>query len=154
MAEELKKTGRKKGKKQKRKGKIVNGERVFHSRKHPRVPLLMEVEYTKGRKLNKGLSHDISHGGVFISSSDPLPGGKTTTIRFVLDPEKEPLKIKGRVAWVLEREKESISHHPTGMGVEFLFDDDKKRVVMGEFVRDLLDLIRIMAITESKRKDV
>jgi len=140
-------------KKREKKGKETNSGQLFHTRKHARVTLQMDVEYNIGEQFEKGVSYNISRGGIFIESDKTLPEGETTTLRFVLDAEQAPVEIKGRVAWVRREEGKSLVEHPAGMGVEFIYDDEKSRNLVSGFVRDLFDLLRIMAIAEKHRKD-
>ena len=140
-----KKRGRKNIKDKRSKG------RIFHSRKHPRVSLEMDVEFHDGNDLVPGKSRDIGAGGIYIASSNPLPDGSDTQIRFVLDPEKDAMKVGGRVAWTNDGQERKLDTHPVGMGVEFVEKDEQKRKAIGEFVRDITDLLRIMAITNKRR---
>jgi len=151
LGEGKKRRGIKKGRRKK-----INSfeeDNIFHSRKHPRVQLEMEVEYKKGSKFERAVSHNISKGGMFIKSEEPLPEDKNTVVKFVIDPEKEPLKVRSRVAWTRGGEQSSITKQPPGMGVEFIFEDESERNMIREFVRDLFDLLRIMAITQKKKTD-
>ena len=129
------------------------GEKIFHSRKHQRVPLEMDVQYLNGENYIDARSRDISVGGMYIASSRPLKDDCRTRVRFLLDKEKEAIEVEGRVAWTNEEEALRRKSHPAGMGVEFTEKDDGKRRVVKEFVRDLTDLLRIMAIA-NKRRDV
>ncbi len=151
MGESKKRKG--KGKKEKETKSFNDNGDIFHSRKHPRVQLEMEVEYKKGKRFEKAVSHNISRGGMFIKSEAPLPEEKTTVVKFVIDAEKQPLEVQSRVAWTREPHRDTLSKQPPGMGVEFMYEDESKRDTVGEFVRDLFDLLRIMAITEKKKTD-
>jgi len=127
-------------------------EKVFHTRKYPRVPLAMDVEYQSGERFVSGQSHDIGHGGMFIKSESPLGDGLNTKIRFVMDKEREVVEVEGRVAWTnkgQERKRETL---PKGMGIEFVESNQEKRKLIHDFVRDLTDLMRIMAITNKRRE--
>lgn len=128
-----------------------NKEHVFHSRKYPRVPLEMEVEYQNGDDFVSGRSRDIGQGGMYIKSESPLNDGINTKIRFVLDKGKETVEVGARVAWTSKGEDRKRDILPRGMGVEFVENDQEKRKLIGEFVRDLSDLMRIMAITNKRR---
>lgn len=143
-----KKTPKKKAAKKKKK---MNDERVFHSRKHPRIPFNMEVEFKTGDSFIKGESENISRGGIFIKSDELLPGGEKTFIKFVLDPELKPVEIESRVAWVQKSGEKYPADVLSGMGVEFIDGDTDKKKIVGNFVRDLFDLWRIMAITEKRK---
>ena len=126
-------------------------EKVFHSRKHPRVPIEMDVEYRYGESFVPGKSRNIGQGGMYIQSESPLSDGINTRIRFVLDKESDAVEVDGRVAWSNSGEERRREPLPSGMGIEFVENNENKRKLIGEFVRDLTDIMRIMAITSKKR---
>ena len=140
-------------KKEEREKQTSGEERIFHSRKYARVSLQMDVEFDNGRQFEKGASHNISFGGIFVKSEKPLPLGEMTRVRFVLDPEKKPVEIGGRIAWVRNPEEKPLADNPTGMGIEFIYENDDSRKLVGGFVRDLFDLLRIMAISEKYKNN-
>lgn len=127
-------------------------DKVFYSRKHPRVPLEMEVEYMNGEAMKKGVTNDISRGGLYIKSDSPLEEGKLTVVKFTLEKEKAPLELRAKVVWRNEGMEGKKMKKPRGMGLEFVEENEEKKRIVREFVRDLTDLLRIMAIT-NKRKD-
>lgn len=126
-------------------------EKIFYSRKHSRVPLEMEVEYMNGETMKRGVTINISRGGLYIKSDKPLEEGKFTVVKFVLEKEKVPLELQARVVWRNEGVESGKMKKPTGMGLEFVEKDEEKNRVVKEFVRDLTDLLRIMAITNKKK---
>ena len=132
-------------------GERQDKERVFHSRKYNRVPIEMEVEFQTDNDFVPGWSRDISPGGIYVKSGAPLKNGATTRIRFILDKEKEPVEVDCKVAWTNEGEIRKREADPRGMGIEFVDKDNNKRQVIREFVRDLTDLLRIMAVSNKRR---
>lgn len=146
-----KKKGGEKGKETRPTPKADEKEKIFYSRKHPRVPLEMEVEYMNGETMKKGLTNDISRGGVYIKADQPLEEGKLTVVKFVLEKEKSPLELQAKVVWRNESVGGKKVKKPIGMGLEFVEENEDKKMVIREFVRDLTDLLRIMAITNKKK---
>jgi len=59
---------------------------------------------------------DVSNGGLFISTPEPLNEGDEVTLLLYLD-EAEPLEARARVRWVRDEE---TGVEKAGMGVEFL----------------------------------
>jgi c-di-GMP-binding flagellar brake protein YcgR len=98
--------------------------RLIHSkaasrRKHPRVPLATQIYCQECMSL--AFSRDVSRGGMFVETRDPLPIGSEITIRFHLGDE-------GPIVVALAE----VKYHVTklGMGVHFLelSAADRKRI--------------------------
>lgn len=70
-------------------------------------------------KARKEFLADLSAGGAFVRSADPLMPGETVTLQLrpSLTLAMLPLKLKGRVAWVRR------TGTAPGMGIEFAVDD-------------------------------
>lgn len=114
-------------------------ERVFYSRKHPRIPFEMEVEFKIGSEYQKGLTRNISQGGIFITIAEPLADGTNTYVKFTMDPRRKPLELAGKVAWKFDAKNEERPEITEGMGIEFNYKNDLERDEIYGFVRDLLD---------------
>ena len=63
-------------------------------------------------------SKNISKGGIFIATHDPLPVGSQVTVRFTVPTIDEPITVDGEVRWVREF-RDDISEQVPGMGVQF-----------------------------------
>ena len=61
---------------------------------------------------------NISLGGMFVVSGEPRPAGTTLELSFKLPEQPAPVRGRGRVAWV--RERDEGLERPPGMGVRFL----------------------------------
>ena len=73
---------------------------------------------------------DISRGGVFIRSKQPLPVGTKVNLKFsVIVDDFETVEGEGEVVRVLE-DGENI-----GMGVQFVFLTEESRNIVEELVR-------------------
>jgi hypothetical protein len=93
-------------------------EAPVERRKHPRYPFQSDVEVQWGFEVLAALITDISAGGMFIATNNPLWVGATFTARLLLG---EPMNIHCVVRRVLPGK---------GMGVLFqdLDDATKKRL--------------------------
>jgi len=98
--------------------------RLIHSksasrRKHPRVPLVTQIYCQECMSL--AFSRDVSRGGMFVDTRDPLPIGSEITLRFHLGDD-------GPIVEALAE----VKYHVTklGMGVRFLelSAADRKRI--------------------------
>lgn len=65
-------------------------------------------------------SIDLSTGGLFLATENPLPADTPLKMEFVLPTSETTICCKARVAWVNEAELRKKKTIPTGMGVQFL----------------------------------
>lgn len=94
-------------------------QRTRDRRQFPRVPLATQIYCDECMTL--AFSRDLSEGGMFIETREPLREGARINVRFHLDDEGPVVVASAKVCYVVER---------LGMGVEFLemFPDDRARV--------------------------
>jgi len=126
-------------------------------RKHPRVPIAMPVQFELDGQFISGSTRNISQGGVFIEASEHLANGDATRVRMQFDDESTPIEVEGEVVWVADIAHttygfpppgKSDKDAPKGMGVRFREMQANSKRALACFVRDLQDLLRIMAIAE------
>jgi LysM repeat protein len=67
------------------------------------------VDYVVGGAAFRDCIANISEGGAFIETSNPLEPGSPITLSFSLFHDQQPIKVVGEVAWA----------GPTGVGVRF-----------------------------------
>ena len=80
------------------------------NRRHLRILLRTSVEYSTKDRSDKGFTHDISGGGVFIETRMPFRSEEDIYLNFILPEDPETLiRIHGRIARI----------SPNGIGVEF-----------------------------------
>ncbi len=77
-------------------------------RLNPRAPLATQVQCDQCMSL--AFSRDISLGGMFIETTDPLPIGSALTVRFNLDQREKIVSATARISYQIEK---------MGMGVVF-----------------------------------
>ena len=83
-------------------------------RKHERITI--NREFQDADQFIVEYVQNISRGGIFIRSDDPLPVGTLVNLRFtVIMDELETIEGVGRVAWVAP----SGTKEQSGMGVVF-----------------------------------
>jgi LysM repeat protein len=78
-------------------------------REFPRIPCRVLVDYVVGGAAYRDCIANISEGGAFIETSNPLEPGGPITLSFSLFHDQQPIKVVGEVAWA----------GPTGVGVRF-----------------------------------
>lgn len=78
---------------------------------------------------------NISKGGLFINSRQPLPQGTTVRLIIQLPDAPFPFDLTGRVVRVIEADNPGAE--APGMGVEFVDIDEDKRARIEKFVEKL-----------------
>ena len=87
----------------------------------------MEVTFTSDSQFFVGLAGDLSEGGVFVSTYQPLPIGARVAIEFTLP--SGVVKAKGTVRWT-----RSASDGATpGIGISFDAIPDETRAKIAAF---------------------
>lgn len=91
------------------------------ARTPPRASARLRVHYGTGtQKLLVDYSVNLSTGGVFIESRELLPAETPLSLEFCLPEGKQPIRCRGRVAWVNTTDRPVSAGLPPGMGVQFL----------------------------------
>jgi uncharacterized protein (TIGR02266 family) len=87
-------------------------------REFPRVPLNTEVlrEFTDIDELAKEYCDNLSLGGMFIKSSNPLPVGTTFAFKLKTSADGKDISGTARVEWLHQEEGKEAD----GMGVRFI----------------------------------
>jgi uncharacterized protein (TIGR02266 family) len=84
-------------------------------RRSPRAPLTVRISYSTVDALFSEFTRNINEGGLFIETESPPPADTRVVLNFQLPGSEEPIRARGRVAWVQGASDEG----PAGMGVEF-----------------------------------
>jgi c-di-GMP-binding flagellar brake protein YcgR len=82
--------------------------RMVEKRQCPRAPLATHVEHRSGTSL--GLSREISAGGMFIETDQPVPVNSKLDLLFHLDDQTPVVRARAEVLYVIAK---------LGMGVRF-----------------------------------
>ncbi len=87
-------------------------------RTSPRPPVKMQVLY--GEKKITDYSVNLSTGGLFLETENPLPEEERLTLKFQLSEDEPPISCQGRVTWVNSPDSPQKTNLPPGMGIQFL----------------------------------
>lgn len=90
------------------------------SRVEPRVAARLEVTYGAGQQALTDFSVNISSGGIFLETANPLPVATDLQLTFTLPTRKTPIRCTGRVAWTNHAEMPVKPSMPAGIGVQLL----------------------------------
>lgn len=94
----------------------------------------LRVKYKQGGAVMVDTTDDISEGGAFILSDDPIPVGSRVELKLLPPGSLFGVGVKAVVAWRRDRGRR-------GFGVEFLFDSDRQRKRVARLVGTLKEQI-------------
>ena len=106
------------------------------SRKSERLQHELLVAYRTVDGFITDWAVNISHGGVFINTRNPLAVGSVVRLIVSLPGAEFPFDLTGRVIRVHPYDPEGSGPVP-GMGLEFIDIDDEKRARLERFVERL-----------------
>jgi uncharacterized protein (TIGR02266 family) len=104
---------------------------VADKRKYTRVPISVKVTNLSSGNFSYYHATNISIGGIFLKSSEPLPLKTKIHIKFSL-PEAKALELKGKVVRVQKYEKNQ--EFSVGMGIKFTHVSDEVKKSIEEFI--------------------
>jgi uncharacterized protein (TIGR02266 family) len=93
-------------------------------RTHKRFLKTLEVRYSSVKGLISDWTMNISKGGMFISTRDPLPEGTTLTLKLKVPESKEEITLEGEVVWRVKPDESKGTLIP-GMGLKFKNIDEE-----------------------------
>jgi len=104
-------------------------------RKSPRRPLRMRLDYKQetGANFLFEYTQNISKGGIFIGTTQPLPVGTNVVMRFTPPGAEEEIYVEGRVTWVNAWHPDGENPNP-GMGIQFRNLSEEVRDVIARLV--------------------
>ncbi len=98
-------------------GKKGKGLKFLHNRAYPRKEVLAGVHYATPDDSFFGWLHNLSEGGVFIETSQPLSIRTDIALAFTMPESNISIKTKGKVRWTGQN----------GMGLKFKEVDESTR---------------------------
>ncbi|MGA3207234.1 MAG: TIGR02266 family protein [Syntrophales bacterium] len=90
---------------------------VEDNRTNKRFETNIDILYRESGAFIKSHTLNISNGGLFIETENPLPIYSVVTLRMRLPDETEPMEIQGCVVW--SNPKGKNKDFPSGMGIQF-----------------------------------
>lgn len=95
-------------------------------RNHPRIPIALKVEYKRLNSFFADYTKNISRGGTFIRTKNPLSIGTEFMFHLQVPRLEKPLALKGKVQWVVP-EKDASEDQEPGMGIGFVYESEAER---------------------------
>ena len=108
----------------------------INKRKHVRVPVDFEVQFTFDNKQHTAEALNLSIDGMFLKTSYMLLLGDMVELFFHIPKYKEPYWLKARVVWGTWIEGMNL---PTsGMGVQFIDLIPEQKEHLENYIRELI----------------
>jgi len=107
-----------------------------------RVPTVLKVSYASPKEFVENYLHNLSLGGLFIETDDPLSVGEKTDLKIFLPDKEKELEVTGEVVWVrTEPEVTPEGTQPAGMGIRFLnLSKETRERIIGVLSRALHEI--------------
>ncbi len=86
----------------------------------PRVDARLLVRFGPDESILSSYSINLSTGGLFLETDDPLPIDSPLNLEFLLPGPGKKIRCRGRVAWLNSSGRILKRDLPVGMGVQFL----------------------------------
>jgi uncharacterized protein (TIGR02266 family) len=98
-----------------------------------RGEVAFEIKYQTAQEFLSAYSGNISGGGIFIRTEEPLPLNHEVRIRFTLPGMNHQFDCRGIIVWANPSSRQSFL--PSGMGIKFVDMDEAARKLINEFVQ-------------------
>jgi len=102
-------------------------------REEPRVEAEIEVRYRTAQEFLSAYSLNISGGGIFVRTPEPLPLNHPVRLRFMLPGISHRFEVNGIVVW--SNPGSSRSSLPPGMGIKLVDLDPHSKQLLAGFIK-------------------
>ncbi|UCD87913.1 MAG: TIGR02266 family protein [Desulfobacterales bacterium] len=116
--------------------KMINRVCEFSAREGIRLIETLSVTYKDKRSFVKAYTGNVSGGGLFIKTEQPLKKGEDFLAKLELPGLSDPVVIKCEVIWTRKREEET-DVYPAGMGVKFIEMTKENNKILRKYLRDI-----------------
>ena len=106
-----------------------------HHRRTARVPIEIKIQYKRINAFITDFTRDISGGGLFVRSDEPLALGTEALFTLAIPRMEQPVTLRGVVRRIVPPGSPSGD---AGMGIELLFDDADERNALKRVVDALM----------------
>lgn len=111
---------------------VDDKDKNLERRKEQRIPIEIEVKYSTGDSFVIDWTMNISRGGMFIRTPNPLPVGSVLKIQFSVPGAQENISAEGIVRWKIDPSDPNII---PGMGIEIISIDESSKNILNEFIK-------------------
>lgn len=93
-----------------------------------RAPIALKVEYKRLNSFFADYTRNISRGGTFIRTHNPLPIGTAFVFELTIPNLEDALRIRGKVQWTVKEEEAAAQDDAeAGMGIGFVYGSEAER---------------------------
>jgi uncharacterized protein (TIGR02266 family) len=117
-------------------GNSAGGGPTGESRKHPREKVRIRVNYKTVDRFKEEYTENISHGGIFIKSTRPLPMHMKVNISLSIPKWDKPVTMRSEVVRRVTEEDARQSGLNPGFALQFI-DFDEKKKKLDEFIKSI-----------------
>ena len=103
-------------------------------RKHPRIELILKVEYESAEDFLADYASNASGGGIYITTNKSFKIGETVAFSISFPRLLSPISCRGVVRWRRTPEQ-ATEEKPAGIGIEFIFESEEE----AQRIRDLVN---------------
>jgi uncharacterized protein (TIGR02266 family) len=108
----------------------------FSEREGIRLIETLSVTYKDKKSFVKAYTGNVSGGGLFIKTMDPLEKGEDFLVKLELPSLEDVIVIKCEVIWTRKKEEET-DVYPAGMGVKFIEMTKDNNKVLKKYLRGI-----------------
>jgi uncharacterized protein (TIGR02266 family) len=116
-------------------------------RRQPRLPINLRVQYRTAGAFLVSYSVNLSKGGIFLETREPLSVGETVSLDFEV-PGAGQLQVDGVVAWIRQGSTDGM---PDGMGIQFQELDERYGGLIDGMVRGFVGLTVLVVAASPDR---
>jgi type IV pilus assembly protein PilZ len=115
----------------------MGSARPEERREHPRESIELVVRYQRMNAFFADYAKNISRGGTFVATNEPLPQDTEFVFSLGVPELEEPLQLCARVMWTTPPESASRVH-PAGMGIQFQYRNAEERQRLEALIERLI----------------
>lgn len=116
--------------------KMLNRACDYSTRSESRIPKALSLVFKDRQAFVRSYTKDISMGGLFIKTENPLPPGHQFQLKLQVPGLTEPMQIKCDVMWARQRQ-ESTPDEPPGMGVKFCEIAERDHIFLKKYIQGI-----------------
>ncbi len=112
---------------------------TLSKRTSARAPVRIQVEYHRLNSFFSEYTRDISKGGIFIKTDEPIPVGTECQFSLIFPNHNEPITLQGVVRRVVEdADSHGDDRLENGMAIAFLFTDSHEKAALAQLVEEVM----------------
>jgi len=117
---------------------------TVENRRHPRLEIVLKVEYDSPQDFLADYTANVSGGGLFIATTKLFQVGEKLSFDISFPGILDPIRCHGEVRWIRGGEK-ATDNEPAGIGVAFIYESPEQE----REIRQLIEQLSRPAVTSS-----